>query len=179
MKDTTKSPDDVLLYCAAKAMLLAYKGFGVNPLAVQFRPALYAIAISSLAFLIMSVDVDPYYLLVAGLCALWAIRFWRNLATLRADSMKEWSADLYRTYGGKAAVLRTQTAWVRYLMLFGALGMTLISFSDFLQEISRLSTWQRCIFPLDIWALVALAYSMSAEPPEPDDGDRFKVAHRA
>jgi hypothetical protein len=56
--------------------------------------------------------------------------------------------------------------------------MTLISFSDLSEEINRLSTWQRCVFPLNIWALVALAYSQSAEPPIPNAGDFFGATGR-
>ncbi|MBY3432604.1 hypothetical protein HFN89_00255 [Rhizobium laguerreae] len=179
MKDAIRSPDEALLRCAASAMRLAYKGFGISPLAIQFWPAQSAVAVSSLVFLAMGVDVDPIYLLVAGFCALWTIRFWKSHSVRRTDSTKEWSADLYRTYSNKAAVLRTQTALVRQGMLFAALGMTAVSFSEVSEDIHQLSTWQRCVFPLDYWVLVALAYLMSAEPPVPDDGDLLRIASRA
>lgn len=179
MASDIKSPDEVLLYCASKAMAHGYREFGVSPLALQFWPALCAVVVSGLAFLYMSVDVDPYYLPVAAMCLMWARMYWRDHATLRADSRREWSADLFRQYGGKAALLRTGTVWVRYLMLSAALLTTLITFSDLSEEINRLSTWQRCMFPLNIWGLVALAYSQSAEPPTPHDCDFFGVTGRA
>ncbi|MBY3155353.1 hypothetical protein HFO56_23805 [Rhizobium laguerreae] len=179
LKDVIRSPDEALLRCAAKAMRLAYKGFGISPLAIQFWPAQCAVAVSSLVFLAMGIDVDPIYLLVAGLSALWTIRFWKSHFVRRTDSTKEWSADLYRTYSSKAAVLRTQTSLVRHGKLFAALAMTVVSISDVSEDIHQLSTWQRCVFPLDYWVLVALAYSTSAEPPVPDDGDLLQIASRA
>ena len=179
MASDIKSPDEVLLYCAARAMNLGYRGFGVSPLALQFWPPLCAVAISGLAFVHMSAVIDLYYLPVAAMCLMWTRMYWRDHATLRADSKREWSADLFKQYGGKAALLRTGTIWVRYLMLSAALVTTLISFSDLSEEINRLSTWQRCMFPLNIWALVALAYSQSAEPPTPQDGDFFGATGRA
>ncbi|MCS4088759.1 hypothetical protein [Rhizobium sp. BK176] len=179
MKDVIWSPDELLLHWAEKAMRLAYNGFGVSPLAVQFWPALCTVAVSSVAFLAMSVTVDPTYLFVCGVCVLWTIRFWKNNGSLRTDAKKDWSADLFRAYAVKAASLRTETAWVRYLMLMTALVVTVVCCSDITAEIRALATWQRCVFPLDIWALVALAYSWSAEPPEPGDGDRLGFARRA
>lgn len=179
MPDVIKSPDDALLYCAAKAMRLAYRGFGISPLALEFWPAFVTVAVSGPAFLYVSVDVDPYYLPLAVLCMLWSMRFWKNMAPLRIDAMKEWSVDLFRIYGGRAAALRSGSAWVRYLMLSVALGLTMVSFSDVAEELKNLSIWQRCLFPLNAWSLVALAYFMSTEPPEPDDGERFQIARPA
>lgn len=179
MASDIKSPDEVFLYCASKAMRFGYAGFGINPLALQFWPTLYAVGLSAAALLYMSVDVDLYYLPVAAMCAMWTRMFWRDHAALRADSKKEWSANLFKQYGGKAALLRTGTVWVRYLLLSAAMFTTLIAFSDMSEELNKLATWQRCVFPLNVWALVALAYSQSAEPPHPNDGDFSGIAWRA
>jgi hypothetical protein len=173
-----KSPDEVFLYCASKAMRLGYTGFGISPLALQFWPALYAVGFSATALLYMSVYVELYYLPVAVMCAVWARLFWRDHAMLRANSKREWSVNLYKQYGGKAALLRTNTVWVRYLLLSAAMFTTLIAFSDMSGELKKLTMWQRCVFPLNVWTLVALAYSQSAEPPPPSDGDLFGVAGR-
>ena len=179
MASDIKSPDEVFLYCASKAMRFGYAEFGISPLALQFWPPLYAVALSAAALLYMSVDVDLYYLPVAAMCAMWTGMFWRDHAALRADSKKEWSANLFKQYGGKAALLRTGTVWVRYLLLSAAMFTTLITFSDMSEELDKLATWQRCVFPLNVWALVSLAYSQSAEPPHPHDGDFFGVTGRA
>jgi hypothetical protein len=177
MADFIRSPDEVLLYFAAKAMRLAYKGFGVSPLAVQFWPTLWMSSVSCLGFLVISFDVHPCYLVLAILCSLWPIRVWMNLPELRGDAKKEWSNDLFRKYGGKAAVLRANTTEVRHLTLMGALVTTLISCSDMSDElIMMLSSWQRCVVPMTPWAVAILAYTMSAELPEPGDGDRFSIA---
>ncbi|MDW9481938.1 hypothetical protein GOB57_25135 [Sinorhizobium meliloti] len=173
------SPDEALLAFASRTMAVVYVGFGISPLALQFWPPLLAVALSAAALLFMSVDVDPYYLPIAAMCVIWTRMFWRDHASLRADSKKEWSSDLFKRYGGKAELLRTGTVWVRYLLLAAALVTTLIAFSDISEEMNRLATWQRCTFPLNLWALVALAYSQSAEPPPPHDGDFFGIARRA
>jgi hypothetical protein len=179
MGNGLKSPDEVLLHCAGKAMCWGYTGFGINPLALQFWPVLGSILVSGLGFLHMSFYVDPNYSLVTVISIVWALAFWRDHTKLRIDSGKTWSADLFRQYGGNAALLRERTAWVRYLFLFVALVSVLVSFSDVSEDVRRLSGWQRCVFPFSLWVLVFLAYIRSAEPPSPDDGDLFRLARRA
>lgn len=173
MPNHVKSPDEVLLLCASVVMRFCYGLFRINPLATQFWPPLAAAVLSVVGFVHVSATIDPSYALVAAICALWIPMYWRDHVKLRVDSRKEWSSALFTLYGGKAVALRNAAAVVRLVILAMAAVATVVCSFDLLAELKDFEPWQRAIVPLNIWSLVWLSYSRSADLPPPYHGDPF------
>jgi len=168
-----KSPDEVLLISMTALMKWCLGMFGIKPPALIFYPALAVAAVGCLANFDIMMRIDATYLFQTLISGAWVFFLWKGGKYLRGDAKKEWNVEMHRKYAASASWFRDGKAPVRYGLLVCSVVVTVMVLRSTDADIAALAPWHRMTMASFIWSVAFFAYIKSAEPPLPDDGDRY------
>ncbi|NTF16916.1 hypothetical protein G6L37_00555 [Agrobacterium rubi] len=164
--------DKALLWISAKFIAFAYRQLAITPVLAIYVPRMTFLMAGSSIFL---------YNPVAGVALIPGLFLFSfgTFCKLRGDyhnMKKEWNADLYKTYSGKALQEREDKHNRAVVLAFSVTMFVLIStLMGEPQQVVDLPT-------LPFYVLIGssiLHWMDAADVPEPDDGDLFRRAHTA